>query len=226
MISIVIPHYGADQLLHDCLAAIHDTVETCELVVVDNNGTGRLHPADVLIRNRHNVGYGRACNQGAYASSGDRIVFLNNDTVAHPGWAGWIVAALEDHPLVGAKLLYPDGRVQHAGVELRDEDGVLTAYNMRRGGADRYDEPRAVDAVTGACLAIRRDVFLDLGGFDEGFRNGYEDVDLCLRAGGAWYEPRAILTHHESASGPERWTHVAHNVARLQEKHRWPITIS
>jgi GT2 family glycosyltransferase len=80
-----------------------------------------------------------------------------------------------------------------------------------------------VEAVTGACLAVRRDVFFKHGGFDVGYRNGYEDVDFCLtvRAAGGRivYDPMSVVTHVESASGPARWAHFRGNVARLQE--RW-----
>jgi GT2 family glycosyltransferase len=92
------------------------------------------------------------------------------------------------------------------------------------------DHPHSeqVDAVTGACLAIRRTDFEMLGGFDECYWNGYEDVDLCLTAraygGTVVYEPASVVIHHESQSGPERWTGVAANVARLRDKwehHAW-----
>lgn len=222
-VSIVIPHYGADLLLHDCLAVLDPTVET---IVVNNNPGPAPRSWTVVIDNDENVGFARACNQGAANASGDRLVFLNNDTIAQPGWLDRLDTALDEHPLVGARLLYPDGRVQHAGVDIRDEAGILVAYNRRRGLIDHPEPARPVDAVTGACLAIRRDLWDQLDGFDEGFVNGYEDVDLCLRAGGAWYEPRAVLIHRESASGPVRWSHVRENVARLQEKHGWLTTIS
>jgi GT2 family glycosyltransferase len=76
--------------------------------------------------------------------------------------------------------------------------------------------------VTGACLAIRADTFAALGGFDEGFVNGYEDVDLCLACLGAGlrvvYEPASTITHHESQSGPERFARASDNIARLRNK--------
>lgn len=217
--SIIIPHYGSAGLTRACLDAVAATVPGVQVVVVDN-GTGDRFDVDVFIPNPTNVGFGAACNQGAYWAAGDILVFLNNDTEPKPGWLAPLISRVAGGAaIVGSKLVYPDGRIQHAGVWLeRDGDGVLVARN--------YQEARPagpVEAVTGACLAIRRDVFIKLGGFDDGYLNGYEDVDLCLTARDAglevFYEPASVVMHHESASGPARWVAVRANIDRLQE--RW-----
>lgn len=159
------------------------------------------------------------CNYGAQVG-GDPIVFLNDDTEPAAGWLEALCAPFTDPTvgIVGCRLTYPDGRIQHAGVTLDSPGGVLTAHNVHT------DEPsREVDAVTGACMAVRRAAWDDLGGFDTGFVNGYEDVDLCLRARKrgwrVWYTADATVVHLESQSGPARWSHVRQNVERLQEKH-------
>lgn len=218
-VSVVIPHYGPEELLRACLAALWAyTQPEMEVVVVDN-GTGHEMDADVVVRNPDNAGFAAACNQGAAVAGGDHIVFLNNDTEVQPGWLEPLVTQLETGAgAVGSLLLYPDGKIQHAGVDIfRDTNGVLVAENRR----SRHPRGK-VDAVTGACLAIRRDVFFELGGFDEGYLNGYEDVSLCLSLRRAGYrvvfEPASVVTHHESASGPERWVAVRRNVRRLQEQ--------
>jgi GT2 family glycosyltransferase len=151
---------------------------------------------------------------------GDPIVFLNDDTEPEPGWLEALCVPFADPAIgiTGARLTYPDGRIQHAGVYLDRPGGVLTAHNVLT------DEPsREVDAVTGACMAVRRATWEQLGGFDTGFVNGYEDVDLCLRAQAAgwrvWYTADSRVVHHESQSGPARWAHVNQNVTRLQERH-------
>jgi len=218
-VSIVIPHYGDADLLGGCVDAIVWHTDDYELVVVDN-GTGVPVHANVVIRNPQNRGFAVACNQGAAAAHAAHLVFLNNDTEVQAGWLEPLVARLNRGAgIVGSLLRYPSGTVQHAGVALhRDPAGVLVAEN-RRGDYS----PGRVEAVTGACLAIRRDLFWQLGGFDTGYHNGYEDVDLCLTARAAGhtvvFEPASVVVHHESASGPARWTHVRQNVARLQQ--RW-----
>lgn len=166
------------------------------------------------------VPFAENCNTGAEYASGDVLVFLNDDTEPQPGWLDALFAEFDDPRVgvAGCRLVYPDGRIQHAGVGLRRAGGLLEAYNILD------DLPsRDVEAVTGACLAIRREAFEDLGGFDVRYVNGYEDVDLCLRArADGWrirYTDQATVIHHESQSGAARWSHVRENVQRLQEQH-------
>jgi len=147
------------------------------------------------------------------------LVFLNQDTVPLPGWLDGLVGSLNDTVgIAGAKLLYPDGSLQHTGVSVDFKRPMgQEAVNYQT------EQPEGVvDAVTGACLAIPRVLFHQLGGFDEGFRNGYEDVDLCLAARAlgklVWYNPDAEVIHHESISGPERFANVGPNVQLLRDK--------
>lgn len=166
-------------------------------------------------------GFAATCNKGAKrAIDADILIFLNDDTIPQPGWLDPLLRASLRDGIAGNRLVYPDGRIQHTGVFLRrDPDGTLTAYN-------RHTEARSgpVPAVTGACLAIRRDIFDDLAGFDEGFVNGYEDVDLCLRARQAGHEisyvAESTVIHLESQSDPQlRFGHARENIALLQQ--RW-----
>lgn len=197
--SIVIPTLHANpELLSRCRAALGDT----KTIIADDP-----------------VSFAHNCNTGAKYVSGDVIVFLNDDTLPQPGWLDALLSAFDHFEvgIAGARLVYPDGRIQHAGVYLDWPGGVLTAHNELR------DLPsRSVEAVTGACLAIRKTLFEDLGGFDAGFVNGYEDVDLCLRArADGWsirYVAEATVIHYESQSGAARWSHVRENIQRLQEK--------
>ncbi len=197
-VSIIIPTFNRSDLLESCTACL-----STEYVIV-NEG----------------LPFAEHCNIGARYVHGDILLFLNDDTEPEEGWLEPVVEAFDD-PLVGivgSRLVYPDGRVQHAGVYFGIPNGILTAYN------ELEDKPsREVEAVTGACLAIRRPVFEMLDGFDEGFVNGYEDIDLCLRVRKAgWtvrYVAESTVMHHESQSGAARWTHVHQNIQRLQD--RW-----
>jgi O-antigen biosynthesis protein len=220
-VSVVIPLFNRYDLTAACLASLTNT--RAELVLVDNASTDATALLDVAVRNNSNMGFAHACNQGAQAATGDVLVFLNNDTEVHDGWLGPLVDELADPTvgIVGSRLLYPDGTIQHSGVcvDLNQPVG-LEAWNRKD---DWTLIPTDVDAVTGACLAIRADTFAVLGGFDEGYRNGYEDVDLCLSALGAGlrvvYQPESVVTHHESQSGPTRFAHAADNIHRL--RHKW-----
>ena len=139
---------------------------------------------------------------------------------------------MESDPAVGAagaKLLFPDGTVQHGGVVvLNNQQGDIpltaTHLNLRSRGDDpQANEPKSLQAVTGACLLVRRAAFAQAGGFDEGYWNGFEDVDLCFKLRERdWllvYEPRCVVVHHEMQGGPERTVRFGQNLGRLSD--RW-----
>jgi GT2 family glycosyltransferase len=243
--SIVIPLYNRVDLTAACLQSLAANTQGVdfEVVLVDNASSDAtpdlcrsLGGDVVVIRNEENLGFSKACNQGALASSSDRILFLNNDTEAWPGWLPPMLADLgsaDDIAAVGSKLLFPDGTIQHAGVVVVASDVEPPMFAMHLPYQEPPDHPlacmrRDVAVATGACLLVDRDRFFAVGGFDEGFWCGYEDVDLCLkfRAEG-WrirYEPESVLTHHESASGPERFRAENENTRRLQARWTGKVT--
>ncbi|RLE41511.1 glycosyltransferase family 2 protein, partial [Candidatus Woesearchaeota archaeon] len=155
-------------------------------------------------------------NFGAANCEGEYLLFLNNDIEVKE--SEWLTAMLEQAQrpeigVVGAKLLHPDGTVQHVGMILGmgdDHAGHLfhsIPKNIISLGVRLQafiDVPRNFSAVTGACMMVRREVFEQLGGFDPGFRIAYGDVDFCLRIGQAGYRvvytPLAELLHHECAT--------------------------
>lgn len=237
--SIVMPVYGRADLTLGCLEHLieHTDDSLYELVIVDNASPDetpalldRLEGNVRVITNDTNRGFAVACNQGAWAARGDHLVFLNNDTEPGPGWLEPLIGALAtgDADVVGSLLTYPNGAVQHAGiswVRLPDAGAIHPLHVPGPCGGDPalVEQRREVSAVTGACLGIRREVFLDLNGFCEAYRNGYEDVDLCARVTGlggvVLYEPASRLVHHESGSGDERF--VAESDNRALFRSRW-----
>ena len=197
--SIVMPCYGHWQLTERCLASLDDVLgptlgNEIELVLVDNGSTDetpeRLEAwrerATVvsLMPNRHFAG---GCNAGGFAATGDVLIFLNNDTVARPGVFEALAEEASD-PTVGVagiRLLYPDGTIQHGGFGwIRSHSGVTTAHLFHHEAGDIPEASATYDlrAVTGACFATPRELFVRLGGFDERYHEGWEDVDYCLRA--------------------------------------------
>jgi GT2 family glycosyltransferase len=195
--SIVMPVFNREDLTQQCLATLLPTLEgagTGEVIVVDN-GSGPATSAVLaqfpwvrVIRNEKNLGFAAACNQGARAAAGRVICHLNNDIVAQPRWLANMLARLEpDVGIVGARLFFPDGRIQHAGVAIypvrfgTEGIGPHHLYWGWTSDTAASQEPTDFQIVTGACLLTPRELFLELGGFDEIFWNGYEDVDYCLR---------------------------------------------
>lgn len=205
--AVIIPTLDPESEM--CVAAVNAVTESAPDVFV------------IVEHDQERAGFAETCNAGAARTTADVLVFLNDDTVVLPGWLEALTGAVgspESHAIAGSRLLYPDGQIQHTGVFLRrDSLGRLEAYNRRS------DRPSGeVPAVTAACLAIGRESWDRLAGFDEEYINGYEDVDLCLRhreAGGTVvYCAESSVIHFESRS-PGRFDHAPQNIALLQE--RW-----
>ncbi|PID80049.1 hypothetical protein CSB20_08430 [bacterium DOLZORAL124_64_63] len=240
-VSVVIPVFNKLEMTRVCVESIleHGAQALFEIIVVSNGSTDgtdqwlteqsrRGHLKAVL--NQRNEGFSAGCNTGAAAASGRYILFLNNDMEVTPDWLDPMVTTLDNDPavgIVGARLLFPDGTIQHGGVALVQKtgtdgtphiEGIHVGYRMD-GASPGNNTPRHMQIVTGAALLIRREVFTEVGGFDTGYWNGNEDVDLCLKAGEkGWqtvYRPESVIYHFESQSGPERWTAVQENVRRF-----------
>ncbi len=240
--SIIIPVWNNLALSTQCLTALAEVTQgvSYEVIVVDNHSTDET-PAflaglggDVkIITNNENLGFAKACNQGAQAAKGEYLVFLNNDTIPQAGWLSALVDEVKTHSdvaVVGSKLLYEDKTVQHAGVAFSRE--FLMPYHMYPGvpaDAPFVSRRRELQCVTAACMLIRRQVFAQVGGFDEGYRNGFEDVDLCLKIREKnWkivYQPHSTVIHLESRT-PGRKTHEEENTTRFRERwgKSWWIT--
>ncbi len=233
--SIIIPVWNKVDLTTQCLIKLAEVTEGIEyeVILVDNHSTdgtaeflSQLGGDVRVIRNEENLGFAKACNQGAKAARGRYLVFLNNDTLPLEGWLTAMVQEVEQHPdvaVVGSKLLYEDGTIQHAGVAFSRV--TFSPYHIYRGfpaDAHAVNQRRECQCVTGACMLVRREVFESAGGFDEGYRNGFEDVDLCLKireqGGRIVYQPKSVVYHLESRT-PGRKDHDQENGRRLIE--RW-----
>ncbi len=241
LVSIIIPVFNKADLTKQCLIELARVTERVnyEVIVVDNDSSDET--ADFLsslsgdiqvITNPENFGFAKACNQGAAAAKGKYIVFLNNDTIPRPGWLASLVDEVDSHKevaVVGSKLLYPDDTIQHAGVAFSRFSQL--PYHIFRGVPENWSVVnirREFQSVTAACMLVRKDVFEKIGGFDEGFVNGFEDVDLCLKVRQIGkkvvYQPESCLYHLESQS-PGRKKHDDSNALRLETrwKHQWLV---
>jgi len=237
--SIVIPVFNKVELTSACLNSLVSAAgETpLEIIVVDDCSSDET--PDYLsqcagiryFRNDANAGFIDSCNRGAAEARAEFLVFLNNDTTLGDGWLDALLAPFQRDPavgIVGARLVYPDGRLQEAGgIIFNDASG----WNYGKG--DSLNEPQygflsEADYVSGACLAVRRLDFDALGGFDTRFRPAYyEDTDLCfqIRAMGkkVLVQPACTIVHHEGAtsgtdetSGAKRYQVV--NRERFRDK--------
>lgn len=210
---VIVLNYNGQDLLRACLRSLEELRdrEHVRVLVSDNGSTDGSQtmvrsefPWVVLHENGENLGFGRGNNIVLARHEADDYILLNNDTEAHPGWLDAMQRAAEaaDVGLVGARLLFPDGRLQHAG-------GFVDAFGPQHHGylakPEEHAERRDVDFVTFACALVKREVLERIGYMDEGFAPiYYEDADYCLRARAAGfrivYEPDAVLLHKESVS--------------------------
>jgi O-antigen biosynthesis protein len=218
-VSIIIPTRDQGELLTKCLESIFKFTNypDFEVILVDNQTVDPVALASMknytvkIIHFNEKFNFSAACNAGAKASSGELLLFLNNDTeVLEHDWLEKLVCYFEDDQIgvTGPILLYPDGRIQHAGVVIGPRgtaDHVMRFFpNDVDGYAGSLSTSREVSAVTAACMVIRRGLFFDIGCFSTDFNKHYQDVDLCLKVREQGYRIISVantrLTHHESVS--------------------------
>ena len=214
-VSIIIPVFNKCELTVQCLKALEAVTSHLphEVIVVDNASTDdtphhlkRFAGRVCVLRNETNAGFAAACNQGAAAAQSNLFLFLNNDTVPLAGWLEPLLEELRLHPNVaaaGSKLLYQNKLVQHAGVAFtRDTRSPFHIHSFLRADDPRVNRRRELQAVTAACVLIRAEWFQKCGRFNEIYRNGYEDLELCLQirkqGGTIVYQPKSVLFHLES----------------------------
>lgn len=214
--TIVVPVHNKASLTKQVLGDLLSGTDCAdaEIIVVDDGSsdlTAELleffRPRVKVLTNDINQGFAASCNRGVGEASNEMVVLLNNDVRTVAGWLEALISYAEDHPtaaVIGAKLLFANNTVQHAGVVIGQDRNPYHLYAGFPGDHPAVSRSRKFQIVTGACMLVRRSVFLAHGGFDPTFVNGHEDVDLCLRLTNAGHEVHlcasSVLYHVESAS--------------------------
>lgn len=238
-ISVIIPVLNNLSLTIQCLESLAVNsryLSDSEWIIIDDGsedgtqeffaGYCKSHPRVVYHRNPVNQKFARSCNTGASLAAGDFLVFLNNDTMVDKDWDLFLLEPLmgdRDTWMTGAKLLYPDLTLQHAGVYIPELTGKSFAHVYR--GLPSWFPPanraKYLQCVTAACMMMRKDDFMELGGFDTVYLNGLEDVDLCMRViekgGKIFYQPKCTVIHFESRS-EGRYANSAQNASLFHAK--------
>ena len=220
--SIILVNYNGSKFIYDCLKSIAFFMDRLdyEVIVVDNfssddsiNVINENFPSFKLICSQENLGFGRASNLGVANSQGNYLLFLNTDTILIENTLEILCKYLEQNPnvgVVGPRIIFQNGRYQLSYGNLPNLfvefiDKVRCALDNRFHGLlstfyDRWPSNiQEVDWVTGACLIIRRDVFEQIGGFDESFFMYFEDKDICKRVKELGYKviyyPKTTIIH-------------------------------
>ncbi len=247
-VSIVIPTQGLasanDSLLEKCVEGLIKQVgvASTELIVVADEGYDQGVVSSVketlpksftfkLIEFNEPFNFSRKCNLGASEATGQVVVFLNDDVelLSLDGisqLSRW--SLLERVGAVGSQLQFPDGSIQHAGITLQDvkpRNSYLDQFPRVTDLGD-LEFPHEVTGVTGACLAISRDIFYTSGGWNEELPNSYNDVDFCLRLNNMGYQSIVIndleIVHNESSSRDGEFDLSAFEIL----KKLWPNELS
>ncbi|MDH5220482.1 MAG: glycosyltransferase family 2 protein [Betaproteobacteria bacterium] len=232
--SIIVLQYNHADLTRQCLASLRAHVDRRhQLILVDNHSTepaarelGTEFPDIELVACAENGGFSRGNNAGAARATGDVLLFLNNDTLVEADLVAPLLRRFDECPraaIVGPKLLNADGSFQLSAGRLPSfareivDKAIAAAIDGGNRTARRLVErgfatARSVEWVTGAALAVRRDVFDRLGGFDPSFFMFFEDKDLCARVRQAgfevWFEPAAELRHLRGGSANPRTARI------------------
>ncbi len=234
-ISIIIPFRDKISLLRACIKSIEtkSSYENYEIILIDN-GSKDEESLKYLNNTKHRIikvgidfNYSKLNNMGAHAAEGKYLILLNNDTkVLTPDWMESLLglAQIPEVGAVGAKLLYPNHKIQHAGIVMKHYhvNRFLRAY---KGGYKEYNNlTREYSWVTGACLMIAKEKFHKVGGLTESLANDFNDIDFCfklLRKGYYnIYSPHSVLYHYEAASREKKFKSLI-NSERIYMLQKW-----
>ena len=215
-VSIVIPVYNQFEYTYHCVKSILKNTGdvTYEILIANDCSTDlttkieEILPGVRCITNSKNLRFLRNCNNAAKHAKGEYILFLNNDTQVQPNWLQPLVSLIEsadDIGMVGAKLIYPDGRLQEAGGILWRDGSAWNYGHGQNPAAPEFNYVKQVDYISGAAIMLSRALWEEIGGFDETFAPAYcEDSDLAftVRKMGyrVMYQPLSTVVHFEGVS--------------------------
>jgi GT2 family glycosyltransferase len=234
-VSIIIPVHNRLDLTRACLDSVFANADASvpfEVLVVDDCSTDATPeylasraPRVRTIRNEERRSFGHSNNRAALLAQGEYLCLLNNDTLVTPGWLTRLVAAVRRDPtigVVGNRHLTPGtGLINHAGMVFDGQRNPVHLYPGKPADFPAAMVSREFQIVTAACWLVPKSLFLELDGFDADFRNGYEDVDFCLRVRAhgrkVFYAADSVIYHYGQSS-PGRTDSEAANALYFRRK--------
>jgi GT2 family glycosyltransferase/glycosyltransferase involved in cell wall biosynthesis len=243
VVSIIVIGWRQAPFLLGCLRSVESSVRRVryEVVLVLNEPDPALLRSveqsvqgAVTLRTRVNLGFAGCVNFAARRARGEFLVLLNDDTEVDSGWLEALVDTANRRPeaaAIGSTMLFPDGTIQEAGSIVWNDGSTLTVGRGLPGDAKAWDFERHVDYCSGGSLLIRKALFDELGGLDEGyFPAYYEEADFCLRLAAidqqVWYQPRSRVVHQESASTNEVFRSFLFARNKLVFQSRFPEVLA
>ncbi len=241
-ISFIIPVWNLWDMTKACLESLvrccakDGLLDQIEIIVVDNNSSdatvtelaSTLHAlvskTGYSIVLPENLGFAKACNIGAQKATGSLLFFLNNDTIMMEGCVPPLLHTLERNAKIGAVgplLLYPDDKVQHAGICFNPSLELIDAYHLLPANYVAAQKQRFWQAITGAAFMVPKELFIQCGGFYEEYINGFEDLDLCCQIRKKGYVLTVVhksRMYHYTSQTPGRFNHNAANEALLSKR--------
>lgn len=253
LVSILIPTRDRLDVLKPCIESILTKTDYSkfEILILDNESkeiATQNYFTELLKRDQRikiikcpgEFNFSHINNIGVDHAAGEFIAMVNNDIeIIRGNWLAEMLshAARDSIGCVGAKLLYPDGRIQHGGVVLGIGGVAGHSHLFKEGDAPGYFQKmhyvHEVSAVTAACLVVKKEIYLEVGGFDTSLKVAFNDVDFCLKVREAGFSnllnPNAVLYHHESISRgyedtPEKKTRFSREVSIMQSKWKDLLT--
>lgn len=233
LVTIIIPAYNQFGYTYNCLRSIIQTSENIdyEVILADDNSADQTKAVGELvenlrvIRNPKNLRFLRNCNNAAQYAKGKYILFLNNDTIVWNNWLHSLVSLMEQDETVGiagSKLIYANNILQEAGGILWNDASAWNYGNGQNPELPEFNYLKEVDYVSGCSLIIRKNLWEEIGGFDERFAPAYcEDSDLCFEARKygyrVVYQPLSVVNHFEGISNG---TDIASGQKKYQMRNR------
>jgi len=246
LVSVIILTHSRLDLLRQSIRYLFKTKKNksfdYEIIVVDNASVPKAqneiremlkgHPEVKIIRNEENLSYSYANDGGAKAARGNYYCFSNDDIMAkRRNWLIEMMSCMKRHEkagVVGAKLLYPNRTIQHAGVSFHKDGEPFHIYNAELSGFKEANIEKKYQAVTFACVLVKRETYVALNGMEKlgkKFEYYVEDFDFCLRAGElgweTWYCPKAELIHYSGSTSSSKLTEEATNKFMARFISKW-----
>ncbi len=213
--SVIIVNWNGKTHLADCIPSLLNArwPGVYEIIVVDNGSTDgslkyiralqKKHAHIFVIQNKTNLGFAETNNQGFARSTGEYVVFLNNDTVVTPEFMMPLVSRLKKYPGVAAVqpriCKYPDTTLVDSVGSYFLTNGFLYHVGHNKPDQDKYHSPAPIFTMKGACMVFKRHVLEHVGVFDPAYFAYFEETDLCQRVWlsgkSIWYEPNSIIYH-------------------------------